>query len=248
MQLPQAVTGARVSRGARAGPGPAALLVRRRHSRRCRGGPARGLPHDPPRQRWRDRVAPAFVLQDSGPDRRRSSRGGPAHRHVHARGDPGMSTEWASARNLLCIRLDNMGDVLMTTPAMKALRESAPGRRLTLLASASGTALAPHLDCVDDAIRYDAPWVKQAPGPEGYTDLATVGTLSARRFDAAVIFTVYSQSALPAAFLCRLAGIPRVLAHCRENPYALVTDWVRESEPDDQVRHETQRQLDLVAQ
>ena len=158
-----------------------------------------------------------------------------------------MSTEWASARNLLCIRLDNMGDVLMTTPAMKALRESAPGRRLTLLASASGTALAPHLDCVDDAIRYDAPWVKQAPGPEGYMDLATVGTLSARRFDAAVIFTVYSQSALPAAFLCRLAGIPRVLSHCRENPYALVTDWVRESEPDDQVRHETQRQLDLVA-
>ena len=66
-----------------------------------------------------------------------------------------MSTEWASARNLLCIRLDNMGDVLMTTPAMKALRESAPGRRLTLLASASGTALAPHLDCVDPSGRSD---------------------------------------------------------------------------------------------
>src|SRR5690606_7436365 len=43
-----------------------------------------------------------------------------------------------------------------------------------------------------------------------------------------------------------LAGIPRVLAHCRENPYHLVSDWVRESEPPC-VRHEVQRQLDLVS-
>jgi len=66
-------------------------------------------------------------------------------------------------------------------------------------------------------------------------------------FDAAVIFTVYSQSALPAAMLCYLAGIPRRLAHCRENPYDLLTQWVRETEPDTCLRHEVRRQLDLVA-
>jgi lipopolysaccharide heptosyltransferase II len=71
--------------------------------------------------------------------------------------------------------------------------------------------------------------------------------LRARRFDAAVIFTVYSQSPLPAALFCHLAEIPRRLAHCRENPYALLTDWVREEEPERFVRHEVQRQLDLVA-
>ncbi|HEY2606036.1 MAG TPA: lipopolysaccharide heptosyltransferase II, partial [Paraburkholderia sp.] len=72
--------------------------------------------------------------------------------------------------------------------------------------------------------------------------------LRRNRFDAAVIFTVYSQSPLPAAMLCYLAGIPRRLAHCRENPYALLTDWLREPEPQQRTRHEVQRQLDLVRQ
>jgi ADP-heptose:LPS heptosyltransferase len=61
------------------------------------------------------------------------------------------------------------------------------------------------------------------------------------------VFTVYSQSCLPAALLCLLAGIPRRLAHCRENPYLLLTDWVPESEPERQVRHEVLRQVELVA-
>ena len=62
-----------------------------------------------------------------------------------------------------------------------------------------------------------------------------------------MIFTVFSQNPLPAALTCYLAGIPLRLAHCRENPYYLLTDWVRESEPDREIRHEVRRQLDLVA-
>jgi lipopolysaccharide heptosyltransferase II len=62
-----------------------------------------------------------------------------------------------------------------------------------------------------------------------------------------VIFTVHSQSPFPAAQLCYLAGIPRRLAHCRENPYQLLTDWVPETDPQEPLRHEVQRQLDLVA-
>ncbi|UUZ47691.1 hypothetical protein LP420_31735 [Massilia sp. B-10] len=37
------------------------------------------------------------------------------------------------------------------------------------------------------------------------------------------------------------------LAHCRENPGQLLTDWVEDHEPGKLVRHEVQRQLDLVA-
>ncbi len=158
-----------------------------------------------------------------------------------------MSAGWEEARNILCVRLDNMGDVLMTTPAIRALRESVPGRRLTLLASASGVALAPYLDCVDDAIGYAAPWVKQASSSTPEADRDMMAALATHQFDAAVVFTVYSQSPLPAALMCRLAGIPRVLAHCRENPYALLTDWIPETEPHERIRHEAQRQLDLVA-
>ena len=65
-------------------------------------------------------------------------------------------------------------------------------------------------------------------------------------YDAAVIFTVYSQNPLPAAMLCYLADIPLRLAYCRENPYHLLTHWVRETEPEQSIRHEVRRQLDLV--
>ena len=46
--------------------------------------------------------------------------------------------------------------------------------------------------------------------------------------------------------MLRPAGIERVLAHCRENPYGLVSDWVPEPEPGEATRHEVRRQLDLV--
>ncbi|WP_083655016.1 glycosyltransferase family 9 protein [Burkholderia sp. SRS-W-2-2016] len=169
-----------------------------------------------------------------------------AHARVPDTSPPGC---WgADVKRILCVRLDNLGDVLMSTPALHALRESGANRHLTLLGSRSGVALAPFLDDIDDVIEYDAPWVAPASG-SGHdlaADRRMQQRLRAGRFDAAVIFTVYSQSPLPAAMLCYLAGIPRRLAHCRENPYALLTDWLREPEPQQRTRHEVQRQLDLV--
>jgi lipopolysaccharide heptosyltransferase II len=87
-----------------------------------------------------------------------------------------------------------------------------------------------------------------------------VHRLAAQRHEAAVIFTVCSQSALPAALMCRLAGIQQRLAHSRENPYGLLTHWRPETDPVDaspkpedhrqgrrELRHEVRRQLDLLA-
>ena len=153
----------------------------------------------------------------------------------------------ADIKRILCVRLDRLGDILMTTPAIHALRESAPGRHITLLTSSVGAHAAPYLSDVDEVIAYDAPWHGASPGLSPSVDLAMQRLLEEKRFDAAAIFTVYSQSALPAAMLCYLAGIPRRLAHCRENPYGLLTDWVCETEPSGGVRHEVERQLGLVA-
>ncbi len=135
----------------------------------------------------------------------------------------------------------------MTTPAIRALASMRPGRRMTLLTSSAGAAVAPLLPVVDDVLVYDPPWMKATGGdvsPTGHA--ATIARLRAEGFDAAVVFTVYSQSALPAALLCFEAGIPLRAAHCRENPYHLLTDWVREPEPERLARHEVRRQLDLV--
>ncbi len=161
----------------------------------------------------------------------------------------GESTEsrWHDAERLLCARLDSLGDVLMTGPAIRALKASRPGRTITLLTSESGAEAARLLPEIDEVIVFGAPWMKLAEAPPAEATLAMVDRLRGGGFEGAVIFTVYSQSPLPAALLCHLAAIPLRLAHCRENPYHLLTDRVEEREPGEFIRHEVRRQLDLVA-
>ncbi len=167
--------------------------------------------------------------------------------------DPQRLALWRGVRRVLAVRLDNLGDVLMTTPALAALRESLPEAQITLLASPAGAALAEHLDVVDAVWPFTAPWMRNGlddagRGQLGNAESALIDRLAEAGFDAAVIFTVCTQSALPAALLCRLAGIPLRLATCRENPYALLTDWVPETDTlATGMRHEVQRQLALVA-
>ncbi len=151
---------------------------------------------------------------------------------------------------LLAVRLDAAGDVLMCSPALHALANH--GHRVSLLTSRAG-ALAG--DCIAaletingkcSVLPFDAPWMKSSLPcvPDAVANMAA--RLQAMQFDGAVIFSSYTQSALPAALLCQMAGIPLRLAHCRENPYQLLTHWVRDPEPAI-FRHEVQRQLDLVA-
>jgi lipopolysaccharide heptosyltransferase II len=154
---------------------------------------------------------------------------------------------WNQAANLLCVRLDSAGDVLMTTPALRALKASRRGRKLTLLTSPSGAAIARIVPEIDDVITYAAPWVKNDEPGDSRREYAMVRRLRERRFDGAVIFCVFSQNPLPAAFLCHLADIPLRLAYCRENPYQVLTHWVPDPEPKSGIRHEVRRQLDLVS-
>src|SRR6185312_7157347 len=69
---------------------------------------------------------------------------------------------WDQAQNLLCVRLDSLGDVLMTTPAIRALKHSAPGRRITLLTSPSGAKAGRLVPEIDAVIEFRAPWMKPA--------------------------------------------------------------------------------------
>lgn len=162
-----------------------------------------------------------------------------------------MNSRWHDAARILCVRLDNLGDVLMTTPAIRALKHrpvvdgiTPRPRHVTLLGSTGGCEVARHVPEIDATLAFDAPWV--AAGRERPVSTDIVARLAAYRFEAAVIFTCYSQSALPAAMLCGQAGIPLRLAHSRENPYALLTDWIRDPEPESGIRHEVARQLALV--
>ncbi len=162
---------------------------------------------------------------------------------------------WVAARRILLVRLDGLGDVLMSTPAMAAVHESLPQARLTLLTSPAGLALAPHLPWLDGVLGCDAAWIKSGAAAQaaqglapGKAEQALLHELRRRSFDAAIVFCACTQSAWPAALLCRLAGIPLCLAHARENGYALLSHRLPDADLlSPSMRHEVQRQLDLVA-
>ncbi len=147
-------------------------------------------------------------------------------------------------RRILCIRADNMGDVIMSSPAMRALKETF-GSHITLLTSRAGALVVPYLDCVDGLITADLPWAGHA-GATDYDLAALAGEIASMHFDAAIIFTVYSQSALPAAMLAYMARIPVRVAYARENPYTLLTTWLPDDEPYERIGHQVERDLNLV--
>lgn len=158
-----------------------------------------------------------------------------------------IQPDWNTAKNILCVRLDSMGDVIMTSPAIRAVKEGLSGRRITLLTSPSGAGAAALIPHIDEVIEYEAPWMKStAYREDGRLEYQMADRLREGGFDAAIIFTVFSQNPLPAALLCYLADIPLRMAYCRENPYQLLTDWVIDQTQMPNIPHEVRRQLDLV--
>ncbi|HEU5230140.1 MAG TPA: glycosyltransferase family 9 protein [Ktedonobacteraceae bacterium] len=156
-----------------------------------------------------------------------------------------IEEKWRAVRNVLLVRLDNLGDVLLTTPAFHAVKTSLPDARLTLLASPVGAQVAALDPDIDEVIVYQAPWMDpwhRLP-QDGEREQAMISLLKERQFDAALIFTSFRQSSLPAAYLCYLAGIPLRAAASIDGPGSLLT--TRHKHPEDMM-HEVERGLDLV--
>src|SRR5690606_26358619 len=65
---------------------------------------------------------------------------------------------WRRARRLLVIRADNIGDVVMTGPALRAVKRARPECELTLLASPAGSEAAPLLPWIDDVLTRRVLW------------------------------------------------------------------------------------------
>ncbi|GAC1425294.1 MAG: glycosyltransferase family 9 protein [Ktedonobacteraceae bacterium] len=118
--------------------------------------------------------------------------------------------EWLTAKNILVLRLDNIGDVLMLGPAVRAVKETSPQARITLLASPAGATATPLLPWIDDVLVWRPIWQDvgghMAFDPARERELITL--LAGRAFDAALIFTSFSQSPHTPAYVCYLAGIP----------------------------------------
>ncbi len=156
-----------------------------------------------------------------------------------------IDEQWRSARNILAVRLDNLGDVLVTTPALHAIKSGLPAATLTLLTSPVGAQVARLNPDIDDVIVYEAPWMDpwQKLPQDSAREQRMIALVRERGFDGAMIFTSYHQSSLPAAFLCYLADIPLRVAASIDGPGSLLTTRHRHPE---RMMHEVERGLDLV--
>ncbi len=134
---------------------------------------------------------------------------------------------------VLCARLDSLGDVLLTGPAVRAVAAAADA--VVLLAGPAGAAAARLLPGVDEVLTWRCPWIELgAPAVDPADVEELLRELRSRRIDEAVLFTSFHQSALPLALLLRLAGVQRISATSEDYPGALLD-----------VRHRVDEQLDV---
>jgi len=152
---------------------------------------------------------------------------------------------WLAAKNILAVRMDNIGDVIMLGPALRAVKETSPTARLTLLASPAGTTAAPLLPWLDDVITWRAIW-QDVGGRMPFAvarERELIAQLAARQFDAALIFTSFSQTPHSPGYACYLAGIPLRAGESKEFGGGTLSSEVQGAPTE---MHQVERNLRLV--
>jgi heptosyltransferase-2 len=112
-----------------------------------------------------------------------------------------------------------IGDVVMTFPAIAAVRETLSTARITVLVKPWVADLVRMHPAVDEVLVYERPGRHEGAG--GILKLAR--ELRARRFDAAILL----QNAIEAAIIARLAGIPVRAGYSTDARGLLLTHPVR---------------------
>lgn len=153
--------------------------------------------------------------------------------------------QWLTARNILAVRMDNIGDVVMLGPALRAIKETSPQARITLLASPAGSMSAEMLPWVDEVITWRAIWQDVGNNmpfePEREQEL--VRLLASYQFDAALIFTSFSQTPHTPGYVCYLAGIPLRAGESKEFGGSTLSVELRGAPTE---LHQVERNLRLV--
>lgn len=154
-----------------------------------------------------------------------------------------MASTWTRpGGHSLVVRLDNLGDVLLTGPAVRAV--AAGSARCTMLCGPAGAPAAELLPGVDDVVAYAAPWVADPPPPFRSAELEQlVARIADVAPDRALVSTSFHQSPLPVALALRLAGVPFVAAFSEDYPGSLLDLRLHQA----QETHEVERNLELAA-
>jgi len=143
----------------------------------------------------------------------------------------------ALIKNILVIRTDRIGDVILTTPAIRALRRAFPDARMSLLVSPLTLDLVQGNSDIDEVL-LDERYGRHA-GWLGFWRL--VKDIRGRHFDTAVNFHTKKRTNL----LCFLAAIPRRIGYHNNKFGFLLTERVADVRPQG-LKHESVYCLDVL--
>ena len=131
-----------------------------------------------------------------------------------------MNLKARKAIKRLLIRSTNwIGDAIMTTPAVRAIRRNFPDAHISMLAKPWVAPVFAHSPHVDEIVDYDAGG--RHAGAPGILRLAK--DLRTQRYDAAILL----QNAIEAAIIAFLAGIPRRIGFDSDGRRLFLTHPVR---------------------
>ncbi len=137
---------------------------------------------------------------------------------------------------VLIVRTDRVGDVILSTPVIRALRAAHPDAHLVMVVRPAHRELVEGNPDLNEVILYD----KDGPEKSWAGSLRFAAELRARKFDTAIILHSTNRVVL----VSWLAGIPRRIGYARRLPW-LLTDAVPYVKPAGD-RHELEYNLDLL--
>lgn len=140
-------------------------------------------------------------------------------------------------KNILVVRTDRIGDVILTTPAIRALKERYPQSRLTVLVAPLTYDLLHGLPWIDEILVDDRAGLNK--GVMGFCHL--IHTMRFKKFDAAIVFHTKRRTNLA----CFLAGIPYRLGY-KNNKYGFLLNHPISDQRHTGKKHERDYCLDLV--
>lgn len=140
-------------------------------------------------------------------------------------------------KRILITRTDRMGDVVLSLPAIKAVKEAFPSAHITVMVQPRMDDLLKGNPHIDEVIVYD----KNKKHKGILRNIGFVSQLRSKKFDAALIFHTTKRINL----LCFLAGIPRRIGYARGKADFLLTDRLENAKKAGE-KHEAEYSLDIL--
>lgn len=140
-------------------------------------------------------------------------------------------------KKILVVRTDRIGDVILTTPAIKALRNAYPEAHITVLVTPMTKELVEGNECIDEVLVDDRHGVHN--GLKGYLKL--IAEIRHKQFDCALIYHTKKRTNA----LCFLSGIPVRIGY-KNNKFGFLLTVPLEDKRHRGEQHEAQYCLDVL--